>query len=79
MSKLITWRALRPCVAGGAYREAGEVFQAPDGDYAKDVREKVGDQDVEVAPVVDPATKTKNAKAKDVPGVTPEDLPSNDV
>lgn len=46
MSPMIKWRALRPCVAGGAYREAGEVFAAPDTDeYAADVRVKLGSAD----------------------------------
>ena len=52
MSKLVTWRALQPCMVGGVYREAGEVFEAPDGDYAPDVREKVGARNA--APEVTP-------------------------
>ena len=114
MSKLVTWRALQPCVVGGAYREAGEVFEAPDGDYAPDVREKVGARNA--APEVTPAGEEKpldqmnanelNAKAKELgltfpsgmkankdkaayiaaeleaaaaPGVTPTELPNDDV
>ena len=75
MSKLVTWRALQPCVVAGAYREAGEVFEAPDGDYAEDVREKVDSADIESIPASETAAKTKNTKAKSAPGVTPDELP----
>lgn len=44
MSAPVIWRALQPCMVAGVYREAGEVFCAPDGDYAPDVRVKVGEQ-----------------------------------
>ena len=37
MSAPVIWRALQPCMVAGVYREAGEVFEAPDGDYAPDV------------------------------------------
>ena len=44
MSAPVIWRALQPCMVAGVYREAGEVFVAPDGDYAPDVREKMAEQ-----------------------------------
>ena len=44
MSAPVIWRALCPCHAGGAYREAGEVFLAPDGEYDPAVREKMAEQ-----------------------------------
>lgn len=79
MSKLVTWRALQPCVVGGAYREAGEVFEAPDGDYAPDVREKVDGVDFESSPAAETSAKAKSAKSKAAPGVTPAELPNDDV
>ena len=80
MSRMIKWKALQACVAGGAYREAGEIFDALDtDDYAEDVRVKLGtSDDGEDAQ----APKPKNSKAQapkpkneDAPGVTPEELP----
>lgn len=44
MSAPVIWRALQPCMVAGVYREAGEVFEAPDGDYTPDVREKMAEQ-----------------------------------
>lgn len=114
MSAPVIWRALQPCMVAGVYREAGEVFEAPDGDYAPDVREKVGARNA--TPEVTPAGEEKplsqmnanelNAKAAELgltfpanvksnadkaayiaaeleaaaaPGVTPAELPNDDV
>lgn len=41
MSAPVIWRALQPCMVAGVYREAGEVFEAPDGEYDPAVREKI--------------------------------------
>ena len=74
MSAPVIWRALQPCMVAGVYREAGEVFEAPDGDYAPDVREKIKvDETAVAAPGVTPA-KMKG-KPNAAPGVTPDDLP----
>ena len=84
MSRIIKWKALQPCVAGGAYREAGEVFAAPDtDDYANDVRVKLGegegDDNGESADPPKSSAKSKapkgGAKAEDAPGVMPDELP----
>ena len=45
MSAPVIWRALQPCMVAGVYREAGEVFEAPDGEYDPAVRVKIGEQD----------------------------------
>ena len=57
MSAPVIWRALQPCMVAGVYREAGEVFEAPGGDYAPDVREKVGARNA--TPEVTPAGEEK--------------------
>ena len=75
MSAPVIWRALQPCMVAGVYREAGEVFEAPDGDYAPDVREKVDGVDFESSPAAETSAKAKSAKSKAAPGVTPDDLP----
>ena len=91
MSAPVIWRALQPCMVAGVYREAGEVFEAPDGDYAPDVREKMAEQgtapDVTHAstPQEKPLAKMNSADkaayiaakqaATAAPGVTPDDLP----
>ena len=86
---MIKWRALRPCVAGGAYREAGEVFAAPDTDeYAADVRVKLGRNDAgpaaagrgEAVPAEDrPKGRGQGGKTgrkgREAPGVMPAELP----
>ncbi len=77
MSGLVTWRALQPCMVDGKYREADEVFEAPDGEYAPDVREIVGAQNIGTDLGVDPTAKAKSTKAKAAPGVTPDELPEN--
>ena len=79
MSRIIKWKALQACVAGGAYREAGEIFDAPDtDDYAEDVRMKLGanDDEEDAQPAKAKAGKTQppKAKAEEAPGVTPEEL-----
>ena len=43
MSGGINWKALQSCVVNGAYHDAGEVFEAPDGDYDPAVRVKLDD------------------------------------
>lgn len=75
MSEIVTWRALQPCHVAGAYREAGEEFEAPDGDFDPAVREKVGPgARTDSAPSVTPAKAKGKTRTSDAPGVTPEEL-----
>ena len=87
MSSLVTWRALQPCFVHGVYHEEGEVFQAPDSDYAPDVREKVAPCELpERTTTAGTASKTRAATAAKsksraatagaAPGVTPDELPA---
>ena len=80
MSRIIKWKALQACVAGGAYREAGEVFEAPDtDDYAEDVRVKFDaggdDEDGQSPKAKTGKGQSPKAKTEDAPGVTPDELP----
>ena len=72
MSGLVTWRALQACHVDGVYREAGEVFMAPDGEYDPAVREKMGGQCTAAAKAGAAGKGKGPAKA---PGVMPDDLP----
>ena len=87
LAGLVTWRALQPCFVHGVYREEGEVFQAPDSDYAPDVREKVapGEPPANATGTADapgkakaasPAKSKGRAAAAAAPGVTPDELPA---
>ena len=73
MSAPVIWRALCPCHAGGAYREAGEVFLAPDGEYDPAVREKIEAGVAEEGASGVMPGKVKG-KPKPAPGVMPGDL-----
>lgn len=84
MSRIIKWKALQACVAGGAYREAGEVFEAPDtDDYAEDVRVRLGEDESndngESAEQPKGSARAKqpkgSARAQEAPGVMPDELP----
>ena len=70
MSEIVTWRALQPCHVAGAYREAGEEFEAPDGDFDPAVRERI----THGAPGVTPVKAKSKTNAAEAPGVTPEEL-----
>ena len=59
MSAPVIWRALQPCVVAGVYHDAGEEFEAPDGDFAPDVRVKVGEQAAAPGVTSDPVSQEK--------------------
>ena len=77
MSQIVTWRALQPCHVAGAYREAGEEFEAPDGDFDPAVRGKVSEPvGADLARSKAKTVTAPKAKSHPVqtPGVTPEEL-----